>query len=85
MIASMFKSRTSCFGFCLLAYAGLTVFGLIFPNLSPALFTSYLGIGSMVIGSVIPVSSLLTGIGISAGYGLVFLSAGGIKFMNREF
>lgn len=85
MIASMLKSGTSCFSFCLLAYAGFTVFGLVFSTLSPALFTSYLGIGSMVIGSAVPVASLLTGIGILAGYALLFLSAGSLKFSSREF
>jgi ABC-2 type transport system permease protein len=85
MIASALKSGTSCFGFCLFAYTGFAVFGLVFSRLSPVLFTSYLGIGSMVIGSVIPVSSLMTGIGVLAGYALVFLSAGGLKFMSKEF
>lgn len=84
MVASMMKSATSCFSFCLLAYAGFSVLGLVFSNLSPVLFTSYLGIGSMVIGSVVPVSSLLTGIAILIGYALTFLAVSGLKFADRE-
>lgn len=85
MIASMLKSGTSCFSFCLIAYVGFMVLGLIFSGLSPALFTSYLGIGSMVIGSVIPFSSLLMGVGILVGYTLAFLSVSGLKFVDRDF
>jgi hypothetical protein len=85
MLASMLKSGTSCFSFCLFVYIGFTILGIIFSNLSPAFFTSYLGIGSMVIGSIIPVSSLLMGIAILVGYALVFLSVSGLKFASREF
>lgn len=85
MIASMLKSGTSCFGFCLLAYVGVSVLGLVFSNLSVVLFTSYLGIGSMVIGSIIPVLSLVMGIAILLGYALVFLSVSVLKFAGREF
>jgi len=85
LIASMSKSGTSCFSFCLFAYIGSMVLGLVFSSLSPALFTSYLGIGSMVIGSSIPVTSLLIGISILAGYALAFFSVSGIKFVGREF
>lgn len=84
-IASMSKSGTSCFSLCLFAYIGCMVLGLVFSSLSPALFTSYLSIGSMVIGSSIPVASLLIGISILVGYALTFLSASGIKFVGREF
>lgn len=85
MIASMLKSGTSCFSFCLIAYLGFTVLGLVFSGLSPAIFTSYLGIGSMVIGSAIPVSSLLMGIAVLVGYAPTFLSVSGLKFVGREF
>lgn len=85
LISSISKSGTSCFSFCLFAYIGCMTLGLVFSSLSPALFTSYLGIGSMVIGSSIPVTSLLIGISILAGYALTFFSVSGIKFVGREF
>lgn len=84
-IASMLKSGTSCFGYSLLAYIGFNVLGLVFSGLSPAIFTSYLGLGSMVIGSAIPVASLLMGLVVLAGYSLTFLSLGGMRFAEREF
>ena len=79
------KESTSCFGLCLIAYIGCMVLGLVFSSLSPLLFTSYMGIGSMVIGSAIPFGSLFTGIFILAGYALVFFSASSLRFENREF
>jgi len=85
MIASTMKSATSSFGACLITYLGFVVIGVIFSGLSPALFTSYLNIGSMVIGSVIPLSSLLAGIAILTGYSLAFLSVSGLKFAYMEF
>jgi len=85
MIASLSKSGTSCFSFCLFAYLGSMVLGLVFSTLSPALFTSYLGMGNMVIGSVIPVSRLLMGFAILTGYGLTFLSVSGLTFVGRDF
>jgi len=85
LIAAMTKSGTTCFSFSLCAFIGSMVLGLVLSSLSPALFTSYLGIGSMVIGSSIPITSLVMGLAILAGYAMAFLSVGGIKFVEREF
>ena len=85
MIASMLKSGTSCFGVSLFAYLGSMAAGLVFSGLSPALFTSYLSIGSMVIGSVVPITNLLMGITVITGYSLLFLSVSGLGFAGREF
>lgn len=85
MVASMLKSGTSCFAFCLFTYAAFMVLGLVFSGVAPAIFTTYLGIGSMVIGNVIPVASLLTGVAVLIGYALVFISVGSLRFSGKEF
>lgn len=85
LVAFVSKSKTSCFSFCLFAYLGCMVLGLVFSRLSPALFTSYLSIGRMVIGSNIPVTGLLTGISILTGYGVTFFSISKNTFVKRDF
>lgn len=85
MISAAAKSGTATFGLCLLAYVGLSLLGWIFAGAAPALFTSYMGISNMVIGSVIPVSSLLMGVIILFGYTVAFLSLGAISFERKDF
>lgn len=79
------KTSTSCFSFCLTFYLGIMLLGLMFSGLVPILFTSYMGIGSMVIGTVIPMGNLFLGIAILLGYAVLFLSAGSLKFEKMEF
>lgn len=85
MIATLTKSETSCFTGCLLAYTGCLVLGIVFSGIYPALFTSYLGIGGMVIGSTVPFASFWLGVALTAGYALTFLSVSGLKFVSSDF
>jgi len=84
MVATSVKSSTSGFALCLCLYTGAMLLGWVFPSFSPMLFTSYMGIGSMVIGTSIPIVSLLTGIGILLGYSAMFLSVGSLRFEYKE-
>ena len=85
MIACIVKSGTACFTFCLLAYLGFTLIGLIFSKISPVLFTYYLGIGGMMSGGSVPFANLFMGIVVLIGYTLIFLSVSAIKFIGRDF
>lgn len=84
-LGTCFKSGVGCFFFSLLAYCLFLFLGLFFSFLYPAFFTSYFNLGSMVIGSVVPVMNLLIGIVILAGYTMLFLSAASILFQKKEF
>lgn len=85
MVAATVKGNTSSFVLCLVLYLGASLIGWVFTGLSPILFTSYMGIGSMVGSASIPVTSLLTGMGIVLGYAILFLSAGSLQFEKKEF
>ena len=85
MIACIVKSGTACFTFCLLAYLGFMLIGLVFSKISPALFTYYLGIGGMMSGGSVPFANLFMGIVVLIGYTLIFLSVSAIKFVSRDF
>ena len=85
MIACTVKSGTACFAFSLLIYLGFMLIGLIFPKISPALFTYYLGIGGMMSGGSIPFANLFMGIAVLIGYTLIFLSVSAMKFISRDF
>lgn len=85
MISTIAKSGTTCFCMCLFSYLGFMVLEVVFSNISAGIFTSYLNIGNMLVGSVIPVYNLLIGIAILIGYSLIFLSLGGIKFVEKGF
>lgn len=85
MIACISKSGTTCFSICLLSYFSFIVLKFVFPSLSSGIFTSYLDIGNMLVGSVVPIYNLLIGISILIAYTLIFISIGGMKFINREF
>ncbi len=84
MISSMSHTSTSSFSINLLSYMGILILGLIFSGASPALFTTYTSIFKMVIGSSIPFSQFLLGIGILVGYTMIFLSAMTMAFDNKE-
>lgn len=85
MIACISKSGTTCFMLCLLTYLIFIVLEYVFSSISPGIFTSYLDIGSMLAGSIIPINNLLIGISILIGYMLVFISIGGMKFTSKEY
>lgn len=84
-LANCVKNTSSSFALSFCIYLGLLLVSWIFTSVSPILFTSYMGIGSMVAGSTIPVASVLTGVGILIGYTLLFLSVAVIRFEKREF
>ena len=84
MVGALAGSGTSCFFGCMAGYLGSMAVGIVFPAITPALFTSYMGIGRMVIGSSVPIAGLITGIVVLLAYGAAFLSAAVLRFLSRE-
>jgi ABC-2 type transport system permease protein len=84
LIATLTHTSTASFSICLLSFLGINFLGLAFSGIAPALFTNYLTIYKMVIGSSIPIIQLLFGIGILIGYGLIFMSIQINVFEKKE-
>lgn len=84
LVATLVHTSTASFSISLMGYLGIMVIGLVFPGIAPALFTNYATIFKMVIGSSIPITPLMFGIGILLGYGMIFLSAQIMIFENKE-
>lgn len=84
LVAALTRSGSSAFAVNILLYLGSGVLGFVLSGLSPALFTSYLGLGGLVIGSTLPVSSLLVGLGVCGGTVLALLCMAGLRFANVE-
>lgn len=79
--------RSSAAGFLvsIFCYLGSLAAGIIFPFIAPFLLTSYLGIGSLVIGSVIPALSVISGLFLIFGYLVAFISVAILAFAKKEY
>ena len=69
---------------CLVVYVALVAFGTYVPAAGGLLFTGYLRWHNLWVGVTLPFWSLLTRIGILAGYGLVFACLGYLLFERKE-
>ena len=69
---------------CLVSYILLVVAGTYVPVAGGLLFTGYLRWHNLWVGVTLPFWSLLTRIGILAGYGLVFACLGCLLFERKE-
>ncbi len=69
---------------CLAAYVALVLAGTYLPSIGGLLFTGYLRWHNLWVGVTLPLGSLLTRIGILAGYGLVFGACGFLLFDRRD-
>lgn len=69
---------------CLVVYIALVVIGTYVPAAGGLLFTGYLRWHNLWLGVTLPFWSLLSRIGILAGYGLVFASCGYLLFERKE-
>ena len=85
LIAVISRSPSASFGTSLLVYIGSVVAGIVFSDIASLLPTSYTSIGTMVIGSQIPVASLLTGVFLLIGYGCISFCLSGLIFQKRDF
>lgn len=69
---------------CLAAYVALVMLGTYLPAIGGLLFTGYLRWHHLWVGVALPFASLLTRIGMLAGYGLVFGCCGYLLFERKE-
>ena len=69
---------------CLVVYIALVVVGTYQPAVGGLLFTGYLRWHNLWVGVTLPFFSLLSRIGMLAGYGLVFACLGFLLFERKE-
>ena len=69
---------------CLVVYAGLVLLGTYIPPVGGLSFTGYLRWHNLWVGITLPFASLLSRIGLLAGYGLVFGSCGFWLFDRKD-
>lgn len=69
---------------CLVVYIALVVIGTYLPAVGGLLFTGYLRWHNLWVGVTLPFGSLLTRIGMLAGYGMVFACCGYLLFERKE-
>lgn len=69
---------------CIILYAALVLLGTYIPAVGGLTFTGYLRWHNLWVGITLPFASLLSRIGLLAGYGLVFGSCGFWLFDRKE-
>ena len=69
---------------CVVLYVGFIAVGTYLPAFGGLLFTGYLRWHNLWIGVTLPILSLLSRIGLLAGYGLVFACGGYLLFDRKE-
>ena len=69
---------------CLVVYVVLVALGTYLPSIGGLLFTSYLRWHNLWVGVTLPFFSLLSRIGMLAGYGLIFACCGYLLFERKE-
>ena len=69
---------------CVVLYVGFIAVGTYLPAFGGLLFTGYLRWHNLWIGVTLPFLSLLSRIGLLAGYGLVFACGGYLLFDRKE-
>ena len=69
---------------CVVLYIGFIALGTYLPAFGGLLFTGYLRWHNLWVGVALPFGSLLSRIGLLAGYGLVFGCVGYILFDKKE-
>lgn len=84
LINQFTKSSTLAMFVLILVYVLLLIVGIFIPQLSGLLFTGYSQWHNIWIGQTIPFWPLLSKIGLLAGYGTIFMSAGYYLFDRRE-
>lgn len=78
------KSSTMAMFLCIIVYVVLWVGGVFVPQLSGLLFSGYLQWHKLWLGTLLPVSAIVSKIALLAGYSLVFFSGGYYLFLKRE-
>lgn len=69
---------------CVVLYVGFLALGTYLPAIGGLLFTGYLRWHNLWIGVTLPFASLLSRIGLLAGYALVFACGGFLLFERKE-
>jgi len=84
LINQFTKSSTLAMFVLILTYTLLMIVGILIPQLSGLLFTGYSQWHNIWIGQTIPFWPMISKIGLLAGYGTIFMSAGYYLFDRRE-
>lgn len=69
---------------CVVLYLGFIALGTYMPAIGGLLFTGYLRWHNLWIGVALPILSMLSRIGLLAGYGLIFGCGGYLLFDRKE-
>ncbi|WP_297421587.1 ABC transporter permease [Clostridium sp.] len=85
LISQLSKSSTSSLMLSVLIYIIIMLIGVIFPSLSSVIFVSYMNWYKLFIGAKMPLKSILTIIGLFAGYSLLFFSGAYALFEKMEY
>lgn len=85
LINQFTKSSSLAMFMCILIYAVFYIVGIFVPSTSGMFFTGYMQWHKLWLGAAIPVTAMLSKIGILCGYGLVFGGAGFYIFDKRDF
>ena len=84
LINQVVKGSSLAVLLCVVLYIGFIAVGTYLPALGGLLFTGYLRWHNLWIGVTLPFTSLLSRIGLLAGYGLVFGCVGYILLDKKE-
>ena len=84
LINQMVKGSSLTVLLCVVLYLGFLALGTYLPAIGGLLFTGYLRWHNLWIGVALPFTSLLSRIGLLAGYGLVFGCGGYLLFDRKE-
>ena len=84
LINQLVKGSSLAVLLCVVLYIGFIALGTYLPAFGGLLFTGYLRWHNLWIGVTLPFGSLLSRIGLLAGYGLVFGCVGYLLFDKKE-
>lgn len=85
VISQLCKNSSSTVMMSVFSYMAIVVIGIIFPNISPMLFTSYTGWYKLFIGASMPLANIFNILILLIGYILIFFAAGLISFEKKEY
>lgn len=84
LINQLVKGSSLTVLLCVVLYVGFIALGTYLPAIGGLLFTGYLRWHNLWIGVALPFTSMLSRIGLLAGYGLVFGCVGYLLFDRKE-
>lgn len=84
MLNQFLNSPSLSIVICVIIYIGLYILGIVVPQASGLLFTGYSQWHNLWLGVTLPITAMLSKIGILLGYGLIFGCIGYYLFERKE-